>query len=127
MAIGDDIYEALNSKLGFAPDPVDDTSATYKTLVPGKIWLYFGRGDKNEGPWYGFWIEGAINPTLRHNLGIELHNDFSVDAGEVIDEGVYVYRTLTSESVSASVIINSVVEAMKELENRAKRTIEQSI
>ena len=43
MAIGDEIYGALNAQLGFAPDPADDTTATYKAIVPGKVWLYFGK------------------------------------------------------------------------------------
>jgi hypothetical protein len=127
MAINDEIYDVLNAQHGFAPDPADDTTATYKVMVPGKIWLYFGRGDENEGPWIGFWIEDSVNSVLRENLGVILHNELSLDAGEVLDEGVYVYRTLNLTSVSASVIINSVVDAFKELERQTKRLIEQMI
>jgi hypothetical protein len=127
MAIGDDIYEALNAKLGFAPDPVDDTSATYKTLVPGKVWLYFGRGDENEGPWLGFWVEETISEWFRKGLGVILHNELSLDADKVIHDGVYIYRTLKLRSVSASVIINSVIETMNELERHTKKLINEMV
>jgi hypothetical protein len=51
----------------------------------------------------------------------------SLDAGEVLDKGVCVYKTLNPTSVNASVTISSVVDAFKELERQTKRLIKRMV
>ena len=63
------------------------------------------------------------NVNIREALKVILQNELELDAGEVIDEGVFVYRTLNCTSVSAGVIINSVIETMKELERQVNKFI----
>jgi hypothetical protein len=72
MSASDKIYNALG-KNGFEPDP-DDPPATYKSLVPDKIYLYFVKERDGNAPQLGYLVSKVVNSTLRKNLKIEFSN-----------------------------------------------------
>ncbi|GMO70439.1 MAG: hypothetical protein Ta2A_19030 [Treponemataceae bacterium] len=121
MSLSDEVYTALNAKLGYAPDPADDTSATYKPLVPGKIFLYFGKESEGEGPWLGFWVHSEVSKYLRDCLKVELHNIAATTnkVSDIYDDDVWVYGTIITGTV------DWIVSTMEELERRAKFEIDK--
>jgi hypothetical protein len=122
------IYEALNKKLKFSPNPENDTSATYKEIVNGKIWLYYGRGDENDGPWYGYWVEKDVNMTIRNRLVEILKSINCIWADKVIDEDVYVYRTLNLQNTKQSDVVKIFVsDVMARLENETNEALKQIV
>jgi hypothetical protein len=126
MAIGSKIFELLNEKVGFETDP-DDELATYKPLVPGKIWLYFGKEKDEEGPWFGYWAEDGVQASTREGL-IKVLSGFMFDdnAGEVEETGPVIYRTLSFDSSSSETSLAvSFLETMKELEMQTQKMFQK--
>jgi hypothetical protein len=118
--IQNEIQNALNSKLGFEPDPKDPL-ASYKDLVSDKIRLYFAKARDGHGPVVGYWIKDEINDTLRKNLTVELNNvvpcKYCNNPQENEEAGgwwIWCYITALNESV-----VDWIVIAMEEVERRA--------
>ncbi|QQO09926.1 hypothetical protein [Breznakiella homolactica] len=110
MSSGKEIFTALNKQLGFAPEGMDKKS-TYKELISGSVWLYFGIADKKGGPYLGFWV-GQITKDLKKTLIKTLAdctNDLSVT--DVIADESWIYVSTEGNTVSADTII----EVMKKL------------
>jgi hypothetical protein len=127
MGIGEKVAEELNSKHGYAYENNDET-ATYKEVVPGKIWFYFGKEDEDGGPYYGYWAENVSDAT-RHNLSAAL-SDFSFqDDGETEDNGAQIYRTvdLSKSSSGEDTLVRGMINKMKKVESQYHEVMDAAL
>ena len=110
MPSGKEIFSTLNKQLGFAPEGMDKKS-TYKELISGSVWLYFGIADKKGGPYLGFWV-GEITKDLKKTLVQTLADctDGLAVTG-VIDDESWIYVSTEGNDISA----DTVIEVMKKL------------
>jgi hypothetical protein len=127
MSVSELAVEELNSKQGYAYEN-DDTTATFKEIVPGKIWFYFGKEDENGGPYYGFWAEDTVSDAVKHNLRVVLGGFVFQNDGDVEEEGPVIYRTMeiTSEAGEAT-IAKGIIAKMKKLETGWQEMLEAAI
>ena len=118
MSIGETVVEELNSKHGYAYENNDET-ATYKEVVPGKIWFYFGKEDEDGGPYYGYWAENVSDVT-RHNLSVALSAVSFQDDGETEDNEAQIYRTvdLSKSSSGEDTLVRGMINKMKKVESQ---------
>lgn len=124
MSLSDKIIKELK-KIGFEPDPPDNTFVVYKGLDSDGEWtnvsLYFSDDDGKGKLDFGFWVEETVDETLRENLKVELNNvalgnKCGKPKEEEAEGGFWVYCTLTAKNDS---VVEWLISAMEELERRA--------
>jgi hypothetical protein len=127
MSVSELVAEELNSKHGYAYEN-DDTTATFKEIIPNKIWFYFGKEDENGGPYYGFWAEDTVSETTKNNLQTVLNGFAFHDDGNVEEEGPVIYRTIEITSgADETTIVKGIIAKMKKLEAGWQEILEATI
>ncbi|ULQ58475.1 hypothetical protein K7I13_07775 [Brucepastera parasyntrophica] len=112
MSSGKEIFKALNKQLKFAPEGMNK-KATYRVLIPGQVWLYFGLADKSGGPYLGFWVKEIpkdLEKTLVKTLAACTDG---IASSDVVVDMSWIYVSVEEGSVSADAIL----QVMKELES----------
>ncbi|MDR2194109.1 MAG: hypothetical protein LBP19_06545 [Treponema sp.] len=126
MDIKDKICRVLKT-LEFEPYTEEDNGLIFKGLIPDEIALYFKKGNGNEVPCFGIWMENEDwNTMLRDKLKDELQrcvcsNKYGkLEEVKIDKEGIWIYCTITDKSAS---VIDWIIAAAEELEHRGKYII----